>query len=138
MHSLLQLKTRVYSKLSADTALISLLGGQHIFDTDQPDAKLPYIAYGKQESETANQLDADLYEHLLELKVVSKADSALTCHNILSRLEVIFDEQFAANDLGGNFKLLLMQVQKVQISQVDFNYVKGLLQLRILVEQVAI
>ncbi len=137
MMSLVQIKTSIYSKLVADTGLVALLGGVNIYDIAQEDAVLPYISYSKITSKTAHELSSDGVEHFIGFVIVAKADSSLTTHNIMARIEAIFDEQFNADDLGAEFKILSINLVQSQIEQVDFERVKASMQFRFLIEKVA-
>ena len=134
MKGLLQLKTSIYAKLLADNSLISLLGGAHIYDIAQEDAVLPYISYSKIISQTIHDLSSDMVEHSISFVIVAKADSSLTTHNIMERMEVVFDEQFSTNDLNDGYELLSLNVINSQIEQVNFELLKGQLDIRVLIE----
>ncbi|MBL1242417.1 MAG: DUF3168 domain-containing protein [OCS116 cluster bacterium] len=133
MKGLLPLKTYLYARLSTDTDLIALLGGLHIYDVVQEGASLPYIAYDQISSQRVHQLDAQMSEHILRLVIVARADSSLTTHNIMARLEQIFDELPANDDLTLGYELSSATLLSTRIEQVDFEVVKGVIEVKLLI-----
>lgn len=134
MKGLLQLKAYIYAKLSADVNLINLMNGVNIYDIVQEEAVLPYITYERIISNPAHQLDADVYAHNIVLSIVAKADSSLTTHNIVARIEQLFEGLIEVEDLNDGFRLLSVDVKKSTIGQVDFEFVKASLEFECLIE----
>lgn len=133
MRGLLPLKTYLYARLSTDVDLIALLGGVHIYDVVQEAAVLPYIAYDHIRSQMVHQLDAQVSEHILRLVIVARADSSLTTHNIMARLEQVFDELPTKAELTLGYELSSVNLLSTQIDQVDFELVKGVIEVKLLV-----
>lgn len=134
MMGLEQLKSYLYAKLSTDDSLITLLAGVNIYDLVQENTPLPYVTYGKISSETSHQLDAQVVEHDVNFIIVARADSSLTTHNIMARLEQIFDELLDNEDLGGGYRLISADLLNTNIEQVDFNIVKAAMLMKLSIE----
>lgn len=133
MMDLIKIKTWVYSKLSTDMSLTNLMNGVNIYDIVQENSPLPYISYEKIISNYKHQLDVQVREHLMTFSIMSKADSSLTTHNIMARMEQVFDEEFEQDDLGDGYKLLSLDIMKAEIAQSDFETVKAIMQIKLTV-----
>lgn len=134
MQGLVQLKSYLYTKLSVDTSLNNLMNGVNIYDLVQENANLPYIAYGQISSRSVHQLDAEMVEHVVKFAIVAKADSSLTTHNMMARMEQIFTDLLIDEDLSGGYRLASAELVATQIEQVDFELVKGQMELKLVVE----
>lgn len=132
MRGLLQFKSYLYARLSGDADLITLLGSVNIYDVVQEGASLPYIAYDQISSQNIHQLDTQMTEHLVGFIVVARADSSLTTHNIMARLEQIIDELPANADLTLGYVMLSAELLTTSIEQTNFEIVKGVMQVKIL------
>ncbi|MBL1419140.1 MAG: DUF3168 domain-containing protein [Alphaproteobacteria bacterium] len=132
MRGLLQFKSYFYTRLSSDADLVTLLGGAHIYDVVQESAALPYIAYEQISSQNTHQLDEQMTEHVIGLIVVARADSSLTTHNIMAQLEKLIDELPANADLTLGYEMLSAELLSTSIEQTNFEIVKGLMQVKIL------
>lgn len=133
MKGLLQLKSYLYARLSSDSDLTTLLGGAHIYDVVQEGAALPYIAYDQISSQNIHQLDEQMCEHMIGFIVVARADSSLTTHNIMARLEQLIDELPANADLTLGYAILSAELMSTSIEQKNFEIVKGVMQVKIFV-----
>ena len=133
MIGLVQLRTYLYSKLSTDSDLTTLMGGMNIYDVVQENAVLPYIAYEQINGQKVHHLDVAVSEHIIRIVIVARADSSLTTHNIMARLEQIIDELPAYDDLTAGYKLSSAELLTTQIEQVDFEFVKGVMDIKLLI-----
>ncbi|MBL1420250.1 MAG: HK97 family phage prohead protease [Alphaproteobacteria bacterium] len=57
----------------------------------------------------------------------------LTTHNIMARLEQIFDELPANDDLTLGYELSSVNLLSTRIEQVDFEVVKGVIEVKLLI-----
>lgn len=134
MLGLVQAKAYLYAKITADTDLATLMDGVRIYDIVQEDAVLPYITYGNISSKLSHILDSEVTEHIVKFIIVAKADSSLTTHNIMARLEQIFDGFAPSEDLTAGFMLVTNELLSTGIEQVNFDNVKGQMDLKLLIE----
>lgn len=74
MSAVLELQKVIYERLIADTTLTGFLGGTDIFDGVPSGARLPYVVFGKSETDDWSTGTEAGEEHLVELVVWSSSE----------------------------------------------------------------
>jgi hypothetical protein len=100
MNAALALQQAMRAALLADTALIALLGGQHVFDEVPRGEQSLYISFGNVETRDWSVMDQKAHEHFVTLDVVSNERGRAQAQNICNRIEAVLDN--AALTLSGH------------------------------------
>jgi Protein of unknown function (DUF3168) len=100
MNAALALQQAMRAALLADTALITLLGGAHVFD-EVPRGEPPLcVAFANIETRDWSVMDQKAHEHFLTLEVTSNERGRAQAQNICNRIEAVLDN--AALTLTGH------------------------------------
>ena len=91
MSPALSLQQAIRTALFARTALVSLLGGAHIFDEEPRGAKPPYITFTGIETRDWSVADQKAHEHFVGLEIVTNSRSRAAAHAISSEMETALD-----------------------------------------------
>ncbi len=134
MLGLVQLKAYLYTEITANADLATIMDVVRFYDIVQESAVLPYISYDNISSKLLHVLDEEVTEHRVEFVIVAKADSSLTTHNIMATMERVFDGFAPEVNLSDGFALISSELIATQIEQVDFGHVKGRMEMKFLVE----
>jgi hypothetical protein len=91
MNAALALQQAMRAALLADTALVTLLGGAHIFD-EVPRGEPPLnVSFGAIETRDWSVMNQKAHEHFLTLDVVTNERSRTRAQNICNRIEAVLD-----------------------------------------------
>jgi Protein of unknown function (DUF3168) len=91
MNAALALQQAMRAALLADTALIALLGGQHIFD-EVPRGEPPlYVMFTGLETRDWSVMDQKAHEHFVTLDVMSNERGRGQAQSICNRIETVLD-----------------------------------------------
>ncbi len=88
----LEVQKSVYTALTGDAALVSLLGGAHVFDDVPHDAAFPYLTFGRTTVRDWSTGDDEGHEHLLTLHVWSHGNGRRETHEIMSTIEDVLHD----------------------------------------------
>ncbi len=116
MNAALALQTAMRAALLADTALITLLGGAHIFD-EVPRGEPPlFVSFASIETRDWSVMDQKAHEHFVTLDVTTNERSRSTAQTICNRIEAVLDN--AALTLTGhrliNLRVVFWSVGKTK------------------------
>ncbi len=91
MNAALALQQAMHAALLADTALTTLLGGQHIYD-EVPRGEPPlYAGFASIETRDWSVMELKAHEHFVTLDVVTNARGRATAQAICNRIEAVLD-----------------------------------------------
>jgi 5-carboxymethyl-2-hydroxymuconate isomerase len=91
MNAALALQQAMRATLLADTALISLLGGAHVFD-EAPRGEPPLsVRFANIETRDWSVMDQKAHEHFITLDVTTNERGRSTAQNICNRIEAVLD-----------------------------------------------
>lgn len=100
MNAALALQQAMRAALLADTALIALLAGAHIFD-EVPRGEPPlHVSFAGIETRDWSVMDQKAHEHFITLEVATNERSRSLAQNICNRIEAVLDN--AALSLTGH------------------------------------
>jgi hypothetical protein len=91
MNAALALQQAMRTALLADTALITLLGGAHIFDEVPRGEPTLHVSFAGIETRDWSVMDQKAHEHFLTLEVVTNERSRAQAQNICNRIEAVLD-----------------------------------------------
>jgi Protein of unknown function (DUF3168) len=91
MNAALALQQAMHSALLADPALITLLGGQHIFDEVPRGEPALYVSFASIETRDWSVMDEKAHEHFVTLDVVSNERGRAQAQSICTRIEAVLD-----------------------------------------------
>lgn len=116
MNAALALQQAMRAALLADTALISLLGGAHVFD-EVPRGEPPLlVSFAGIETRDWSVMDQKAHEHFVTLDVTTNERGRSTAQNICNRIETVLDN--AALTLTGhrlvNLRLVFWSVARTK------------------------
>src|SRR5512134_350013 len=96
MHSAVSLRAAIRSALAADAPLVTLLGGEKIYDEPPRDAALPYVTLGEDVIADGSTATEAGDEHALTLHVWSRQGGHKEAHVITGAvLEALNDAPLA-------------------------------------------
>jgi hypothetical protein len=87
-----ELQKAVYGALLADTALVAMLGGAHIYDDVPRGAAFPYVSFGPSTTRdwsTGTEIGS---EHLFTLRAWSKSGGESEVHRVLEAVRAALHE----------------------------------------------
>jgi Protein of unknown function (DUF3168) len=87
------LQKAIYSKLSADTALLALLGGPRIYDDVPTRAEFPYVTIGQTIERDWSTATDPGQEHLMTLHVWSRGRGRREADDILAAIGAALHDQ---------------------------------------------
>jgi hypothetical protein len=91
MNAALALQQAMRAALLADSALITLLGGAHVFD-EVPRGEPPlHVSFAGIETRDWSVADQKAHEHFVTLDVVTNTRSRALAQNICNRIEAVLD-----------------------------------------------
>ena len=116
MNSALALQQAMRTALLADTALITLLGGAHVFD-EVPRGEPPlFVSFANIETRDWSVMDEKAHEHFITLDVATNERGRALAQNICNRIEAVLDN--AALTLTGhrlvNLRLVFWSVARAK------------------------
>jgi Protein of unknown function (DUF3168) len=119
MNAALALQNAMRAALLADSALTSLLGGQHVFD-EVPRGEPPlHVTFANIETRDWSVADQKAHEHFVTLDVASNERSRTQAQNICNRIEAVLDN--AALTLSGhrliNLRMVFWSVARAKADQ---------------------
>ncbi len=92
MNAALALQQAMRAALLADTALITLLGGAHIFD-EVPRGEPPlHVSFASIETRDWSVMDQKAHEHFVTLEVASNERGRAQAQTICNRIEAVLDD----------------------------------------------
>ena len=100
MNAALALQQAMRAALLADTALITLLGGAHIFDEVPRGEPGLHISFAGIETRDWSVMDQKAHEHFVTLEVASNERGRTQAQSICNRIETVLDN--AALTLSGH------------------------------------
>jgi hypothetical protein len=119
MNAALALQQAMRAALLADTALISLLGGAHIFDEIPRGEPHLHVSFTGIETRDWSVMDQKAHEHFVSLEVVSNERGRAQAQNICNRIEAALDN--AALTLSGhrliNLRVVFWSVARMKSDQ---------------------
>lgn len=86
------LQKALYSALLADSELIALLGGNHVYDDVPQGAPFPYVTIGESSVSDWSTGSDDGYEHILTLHVWSRAKGRKQVYDIVNCIRQVLDQ----------------------------------------------
>jgi hypothetical protein len=108
MNAALALMQAMRAALLADTALIALLGGQHIFD-EVPRGEQPlHVSFAMIETRDWSVMDQKAHEHFVTIEVGTNERGRSQAQAICQRIETVLDN--AALTLAGHRLINLRNV----------------------------
>ncbi len=87
------LQQSIFARLASDTALLTLLGGQRIYDDVPQGADFPYVTFGQGLARDWSTGTDDGNEHVLTLHVWSQAKGRKEAHEIMGALRDALHDQ---------------------------------------------
>lgn len=87
------LQQAIYAALTTNAALLSQLGGPHIYDDVPQRTPFPYLTLGQSSVLDWSTGTDDGHEHLLTLHVWSRAGGRAQVQDIMASIEVALDDQ---------------------------------------------
>lgn len=116
MNAALALQQAMRAALLADTALITLLGGAHIFDEMPRGEPALSVSFANIETRDWSVMDQKAHEHFVTLDVATNERSRTQAQNICNRIEAVLDN--AALTLTGhrlvNLRLVFWSVARTK------------------------
>jgi hypothetical protein len=120
----LSLQSAMRDRLLLHTPLLTLLGGQHIFEETPRGAQEPYVAFNAIETRDWSVQTLKAHEHFVTLDIRTKSRSRALAQNIVSEIETVLDT--ASLTLAGhtliNLRLVFWSVARDK-STDNFNAV---------------
>jgi hypothetical protein len=119
MNPALALQQAMRAALLADTALLALLGGAHIYD-EVPRGEPPlYVSFTGIETRDWSVMDQKAHEHFIMLDVTSNERGRAQTQSICNRIEAVLDN--AALTLVGhrlvNLRITFWSVARVKVDK---------------------
>lgn len=130
-----ELQKAVYDALSADADLIALLGGARIYDHVPRGAAFPYITFGPSTTRDWSTGTEKGSEHLLTLRVWSKAGGEKEVHLMLEAIRAALHE--AALTPAGHRLVSLRHELSDAVREPDGETYQGVARFRALTEPTA-
>jgi hypothetical protein len=91
MNAALALQQAMRAALLADTALIALLGGSHIYD-EVPRGEQPlFVVFANIETRDWSVMDQKAHEHFVSIDVVTNERARVKAQSICQRIEAVLD-----------------------------------------------
>jgi Protein of unknown function (DUF3168) len=87
----LSVQQAMRAALLARPALITLLGGAHVFDEVPRGANPPFVVFSALETRDWSVIDQKAHEHFLSLEVVTNARTRPLAQNICAEIELALD-----------------------------------------------
>ncbi len=91
MNAALALQQAMRAALLADTALIALLGGGHVFDELPRGEPQLFVNFATIETRDWSVMDQKAHEHFVTLEVMSNERGRTQAQNICDRIEAVLD-----------------------------------------------
>jgi Protein of unknown function (DUF3168) len=91
MNAALALQQAMRAALLADTSLLALLGGAHVFDEMPRGERAPYVAFAAIETRDWSVMDQKAHEHFITLDVASNERGRAQAQAICNRIEAVLD-----------------------------------------------
>ena len=91
MNAALALQQAMRAALLADTALVTLLGGSHVYDEVPRGEPQLFVSFGNIETRDWSVMDQKAHEHFMTLDVVTNERSRALAQNICNRIEAVLD-----------------------------------------------
>jgi hypothetical protein len=91
MNAALALQQAMRAALLADTSLLALLGGAHVFDEMPRGEQAPYVAFTAIETRDWSVMDQKAHEHFVTLDVASNERGRAQAQAICNRIEAVLD-----------------------------------------------
>lgn len=134
MSAALELQAALHARLAAAAALTGLLGGAEIHDGPRPRARYPFVAFGDGSVVDYGGLDADAFEHRIELDVWTRKGGRSQGHEIASAVAGALD---GFTGVIGDHRLVNLIVGAMRsVRMRDGVTVKGTLDVRAVTEPV--
>jgi hypothetical protein len=132
MNSAVSLRAAIRGALAADAPLVSLLGGEKIYDEPPRDAALPYVTLGEDTLADGSTSTEPGDEHALTLHVWSRQGGHREAHVIAGAvLEALIDAPLAlAGHHLANLRFVVADVRR----EADGRTYHGIVRLRALTE----
>lgn len=87
-----ELQKAIYATLKTDSALIALLGGEHIYDEVPRGAAFPYITFGPSTTRDWSTGTETGAEHLITIRAWSKSGGEKEVHLLLDAIRAALHE----------------------------------------------
>jgi Protein of unknown function (DUF3168) len=87
------LQQSIFATLTADTALLALLGAPRLYDDVPQRADFPYLTFGQSVARDWSTGSEDGNEHILTLHVWSQAKGKKEAHEIMGALRTALHDQ---------------------------------------------
>ncbi len=132
--SAVSLRAAIHGALKADTPLVSLLGGEKIYDEPPRDAALPYVTLGQNVISDGSTATESGDEHSLTLHVWSRQGGHKEAHVLAGAvLEALIDAPLSLeNHHLANLRFVVADVRR----ESDGRTYHGIVRLRALTEPV--
>jgi hypothetical protein len=127
-----ELQKAIYAALIADAPLVALLGGTRIYDDVPRGAAFPYVAFGPSTARDWSTGTEVGSEHLLTLRVWSKAGGEKEVHGVLDAIRAALHE--AALTLTGHCVVSLRHETSDAMREPDGETYHGTARFRALTE----
>ena len=127
-----ELQKAIYGTLAADTALVALLGGEHIYDDVPRGAAFPYVTFGPSTTRDWSTGTEAGSEHLVTLRAWSKAGGEKEVHLVLEAIRNALHE--AALALGGHRLVSLRHEMSDAMREPDGETYQGIARFRAVTE----
>lgn len=92
MNAALSLQQAMRGALLADSQLLALLGGAHVFDELPRGAKPPHVSFEQIETRDWSTADAKAHEHFVQLVVSTGERGRTQAQAVCDRIEAVLDQ----------------------------------------------
>lgn len=131
-----QLQEALYSRLSADAGLTTVIGASKVHDRPPHGAAMPYITFGATRSFNAGTSTEDAGEHLMTLHVWSKTGGRKQCMEAMQAAGAVLASPLPVTG-GVRFVSLRGQAEEITY-EPDLKAWHGVIRLRAVTEAAAL
>ena len=131
-----RLQEAMHAQLAADSGLLAVLGGAHVYDRPPQGASMPYITFGTTRTFDAGTSTEDAREHLLTVHIWSKTGGRKQC---MEAMQAAGEALAGVPALSGTVRIISLRSQADEIVyEPDLRAWHGVMRLRAMTEAVSL